>query len=438
MTKGYRVCVKVVDCFGEPIEGADVEFWDVDPIQNDHLKSADGKTDEKGQICSDLSPKEFKATPIQGVGLEGGAGPNLFFKVAAPSGSSLVEDPSAGWAPEREAHPGETLYVTLALCDEFGCEIAPMFTHIGDFKVNVDFEPTGLTKIAQAGHGGPKFAFHRVLSLLGQIPATCGDAPVRYRFLWAPSWGGPSTAITGTNLVDEGLVGYRYIQWTNNSPGGGSGKATQEIWLHGGPPAGSNISSGPGPLPERLYIAPDPYGWITIPQDAIALTSLLLNFDTTGVHAGGQAALGVNGVFGTLKFEAQAGSVPIGAASQPLYINNWAPIHTLKIDPAPCDAVTNHLDLTYAFDHEFPHSWDLEVTSPSPDGHHPKLAMGPRGGSGTHTVESNPTFSNSQNPLPNWQPCVYTASFTSRVKLTNGYVDAGTSAAVEHFCKCEV
>ncbi|MEO6982341.1 MAG: hypothetical protein ABI072_04420, partial [Edaphobacter sp.] len=66
----------------------------------------------------------------------------------------------------------------------------PWFTHVGDFDILSDFDPTGLTNKAEAAHGGPQFGFFSNLSLRGFCPKydpAHAGAQMAYRFLYQPA-----------------------------------------------------------------------------------------------------------------------------------------------------------------------------------------------------------------------------------------------------------
>lgn len=445
MSQNYTVCVRVVNCKGQPVEGAVVTVGDVDVLQPDPLPSSSGqKTGPDGVLCLQLKPSEFEVEPFPGWEPEAGTGPNLYFSVASVQGN-LDEQPSAGWAPSRRVKSGETLWVALMVCKSE--RIRPVFTHVGDFGVGIDFNSFGMTNNPKNGHGGPNYAFHRTLTLRGQVPARWENEQVHYRFLWTklpldPAV--PTIPIT-QDLVDESVLGFRMVDWDNVGPPppDASSYVNQVVKVDETPYPASTTGTGYGP--DALVIAPGPAGWVKIPPDVTVSPDTLLRFVTTGVHPGGATtSTSASGIVGVITFEAKTASgVPLGTNSQVIAINNWDPIRSLEIVPKPCAVVHNELDLVYAFDHEFasvPDGASLTVTGnvPSTDGHDASSALdsGLRGWNGSHAVHTRPDLSNGQNPLKKWQPCPYVVNFSGSLRLTDGYVDAGSfSAPPVMFCK---
>lgn len=446
----YSFCVSVTDDEGRPVPGATVKVFDVDPLRNDPLPSAGGVTDDEGRLVKMLDPREFKPTTLPGVDYEAG-GPNLYFHVDKGP-LSLHENASTGWAPDRAVKKGELLTVPLMLTGASG--VIPRFTQIGDFRLVDQISMiTGLTTSAQNGHAGPDWAFHRTLTLRGKMaPSWAGPGKMQYRFLWGPiDPSGPPVPVWGT-MIETSKLGVRTIPWTDTSPSGGSGPAQQ--WVEVGPVASSAPSSGPTPHPPAEVIEPYPSddlidgGWITIPPGVTIVPDVLLRLRTkdSKIHLGGTNTGGV-GVLGRLIFEARpSGSSQVEwTNSQVVRINNWTPAPALKIAPAPCAPVENHLGLKYFFDHEYPLDASLTVTATTPnnpDGHNATsklvqyLTPAFRGWAGVHVVENYDNLSNNQHPLADWAQCPYTVNFQGSLKLTDGYVDAGSFGAPPiTFCK---
>ena len=204
-------------------------------------------------------------------------------------------------------------------------------------------------------------------------------------------------------------------------------------------------------------IAPDKTtGWIEIPP-GLDIGQMMLRFDTRQLppwhgkkFAPPKATCGKapskpkDGITGVLTFEArrQGAKTPFATNSQRLVINNWNSVQILEITPAPCDPVTDELDVCFTFDHQFPRHWDLVVDSPkSKHGwqHGSAPAMGPRGAAGTIAVHDPAQKPNSKlgKLVPDWDPCVYRATLSVVRKLTNGYYEDSRQDSYIDFCKCQ-
>jgi hypothetical protein len=441
----YKVCLTVIDCDGNPVENAEVGIFDVDPLQDDDLET--GVTDGNGQFCSPLDPALFKKTPSTVWFSEGGAGPNLYFRVKKGS-TILEEDGSAGWGPEREAHPGQTLNVTLRLCDKGQDKLLPRFTHVCQYEVAYDGQERdivddlsapsrGLTNKLSTNHVG--YAFHNTLELRGQVPASFDGNPVEYRFLW-------NNSPIKDAMIADCVIGYHEIVWHDKSlpsPLPPASKwATQLIVLSQSAPS-TPQNKGPSTWPTPLKLAPDPNGWISLPQ-GMTMGTTLLCFNTKAAVPVGTPSTNSVGTPGILTFQARDATNQsiIASNSQALVISNSEPMHTLNIVPTPCDSVVDELDLNYFFDHPYAmENWGLYVNSPASSNSHDAtsdLVFGPRGGSGTHTVQLNPGLSYPVNTvLAAWSPCVYEAKFKVQLRLTDGCTDDPPRTRTVAFCKCQ-
>jgi hypothetical protein len=127
-----------------------------------------------------------------------------------------------------------------------------------------------------------------------------------------------------------------------------------------------------------------------------------------------------------------------------IHINNWleaAPFELAQFTApgaTPCSGITTAIDLRYTLDHELVASWQLAIstsaTFPPPGAPVlpglgvpvvPPSVAGPRGGHGTHHVDTTA-----------WEKCAYAITFGRSLKLTDGEEDdEGRAPMVAMFCK---
>ena len=153
--------------------------FDRDWLQDDPLGF--GVTDGAGKFRIDYSSDKFKKTPFPSIDIEWFGGPDLYFHIETPSGTSLLaESPSKGRTPGRE-NVGPCVCVDLCLDQEQPPPHPgpiPLFTNVGAYEVDPtagDFTADGTTTA-----GG--MAFTGQIPLIGILPN--GDAPdaEQYRF----------------------------------------------------------------------------------------------------------------------------------------------------------------------------------------------------------------------------------------------------------------
>jgi hypothetical protein len=336
----------------------------------------------------------------------------------------------------------------------------PQFTHIGDFNISADIDPTtGLTNKSKAGHGGPDFGFFAAIKLKGFCTKTLPSDPtlfMHYRFLYVDPVGGSELPITG-NLVSEVVVGARVVPW--DQFGTGVQLTYQDIVIRGsgaaslpdGIPPGPAVPPGTpwGPVPAHVLI-PDGDGWVRVDQRALdnGFQGALLRLDTRKIVSGGTppqpgagndpAGVAANGERLTITFE--TATDPANPATynrqllqaEPL-INNWVEVRQLDIQQfqsgtlGGCTPLTSDLNILYTADHELMRSWSIAIeTAASVPGGIPALPSGsvPRGGFGNH-----------HEVITTWPSCSYQVWLTTQRALTNGEVDDDKDSAIVTFCK---
>jgi hypothetical protein len=95
-----------------PLEGLRVHAFDADLVQDDDLGSA--VTDAEGKFRIDFSGKDFRDTPVRGVGYEAG-GPDLYFRIEGADGRMVLDEKKErGSQPDRE-NVGNCFHVDLCV-----------------------------------------------------------------------------------------------------------------------------------------------------------------------------------------------------------------------------------------------------------------------------------------------------------------------------------
>ncbi len=325
----------------------------------------------------------------------------------------------------------------------------PWFTHVGDFDILGDFEPSGLTSQPEGGHGGPGFGFFDDLSLRGLCPKVDPahpTQPMAYRFLFQAE-GEAATPITG-GYVSEVLVGSRYTTW-NGVPG-----TLQSVRIRG---TGSTSPTPPPydgkPTPPDHYIVPDPEGWVAVDAEALddGFNGWLMGFATPVAFPGGAPGPGVSageavpvanqrdGVDAAIIFQATRTTTiaAVNGGGTPDYENELATIHInnwdevgllglLQFQASACTPLTNTLTIEYTTDHELLAEWSIGLTTaatvPGPPTF-PK-GTGPRGSAGSEEYS-----------LDGWPSCSYLVSLSTRRRLTDGLNDdPSKTIALTTFC----
>ena len=330
----------------------------------------------------------------------------------------------------------------------------PWFTHVGDFDILSDFDPTGLTNKAEAGHGGPNFGFFSNLSLRGFCPKydpAHAGAQMAYRFLYQPAGAPNPTAIVGGpggGLVSEVLVGSRYTLWNANP------LTLQSVRIRGTgttsptPPVGP-----PGPTPPDHYIVPDPQGWVTVDINALddGFNGWLMGFASDVAFPGGDPAPGVaagtavpsgnqkNGFNAAIIFQATRVSTitAVNGGAAPdytnqlslIHINNWNEVNLINlqefIGPGSCSPLSTDLHILYTTDHELLANWFIDLVTAATITPAPTFpaGAGPRGAAATD-------FHN----ITTWPTCSYLVRLHTRRSLTTGLLDDSDKWNFVTFC----
>ena len=464
----WTICGHVYDCNRNrvPVAGVKVSAFDVDWIQDDALGSA--ITNSAGHFRIDYLEIDFKRTPFPFINVEWFGGPDLYFKVQAPDGSVILDEPpSRGRGRDRE-NAGPCFCVDLCVDTPVAVKHA-WFTHVGDFDIKSDIDSltgtgTGKTKWAApvglpSAHGGPGFGFYdgplasnRGLKLKGDCSAThpSGGDPMRYRFLYE-DLGNPGTLVPITgSLVRAQQVGTRPVSWDF---GFGPVTTFQSIWVAG---SGGTTSPPPPPVPAVIpppgtswgpvppaIIIPDSDGWVIVDPSVTngALSGTLIGFlssvavpggdpTSAGDSAGNPPVSPKNSTVLRIIFEAEPTGGPTSASPKlsnelsRILINNWAALRELAITQFGsdcCTPLTNQLGVKYTTDHDLMRSWSVGISScasthgwsapslPSgPNSSHPN----PRGDAGTDNIN-----------IGNWPGCSYLMSLTTVLALTYGEDD---------------
>ena len=469
----WMICGRVTVCgTKQPAAGVRVLAFDRDWLRDDPLGS--GITDGDGRFRIDYSGADFRKGTLLDVELFGG--PDVYFRVESASGEVLLDEPSSrGRAPDREN-------IGPCFCADLCVDEAPIvrqawFTRVGHFNINSDISTaTGLTIRAMPfgfpnAHGGPGYGFGGNLKLVGDCPTTHPSTgqPMRYRFRVRPTGSAAApTPITGGAVLAM-PVGSRPVPWSFTgtvqtyaqdiivAPSGGyTGPLPAPL------PTPSPVPAGPwGPIPP-LVLSPDADGWVTMPPDATnqGFSGPLLLFASSAVVPGGappddgpgnpvSPANQRNGTDLEIIFEAEpvAGGGPGLTLSNSLpriHINNWLEAARFELvqftlpGATPCSGITTGFDLRYTVDHELIAGWKLDISSSAtfpPPGKPvlpglgvppvPPEVAGPRGGHGTHHVDTTA-----------WEECAYAITFSRSLKLTDGELDdPGRAPMVALFCK---
>lgn len=258
----WTICGHVTVCkTKEPVAGVKVIAFDRDWTQDDPLGS--GLTDGAGKFRIDYSSHSFKKTPFPGIDVEWFGGPDLYFHIETPGGTSLLaEPPSKGRTPGRE-NVGPCFCVDLCLDQEqppTHPAPIPLFTNVGAYEVDPmagDFTADGTTT---AGN----MAFTGLIPLIGILPNGDAPDPEQYRFRVAAFPGPGAFQDVLTALIKPTAIGkleyFAFIAgawtlksvpyWVNN-PG-----ATVTIPQNVGPALTTSVNKDVGAN-----------GWIDVPRD---------------------------------------------------------------------------------------------------------------------------------------------------------------------------
>lgn len=451
----WTICGKVTTCQDNktPIGGVTVTAFDADWWQTDALGTA--VTDGSGHFRIDYTTADFQKTPFSPlINIEFTSGPDVFFRIEAPGGAVLLDEPAArGRSADRE-NVGPCFCVDLCVDTDVPPPYQnPLFTHVGDFSILASISAmSGLTNAAVAGHGGPSYGFSGYIKLKGFCPKTSpigAPDPMRYRFLYE-DLAAPGLIPITPDKIFQVVVGARLIQWDTFGTGlqwtfqttiiAGSG-ATADLPTPPVVPPGT-----PWGAPPDHVIVPDANGWVAVDQRSLddGFYGPLLRFMTTSVEQGGTPApLPVAGAGPAspksgrdyrIVFEAG----PVGGAATfsndlpRIRINNWGEVMQLNLlqfhtaGATACSEVTSDVDIEYTADHELLASWGIGISSAAPFPNPGPLPGGavPRGGNGSHHLN-----------IVGWPSCSYTVSLSTLRSLTDGETDDSTKTTSLTFCK---
>jgi len=459
----WVICGKVTSCETQlPLSGLIVKAFDADWLQDDHLGSA--TTDGSGKFRIDYTTSDFHKTPFSPIiNLELIGGPDLYFRIESGGSPVLEEARSRGRDPDRE-NAGPCFCVELCVPLEEQPPVEnPWFTHVGDFHIFADIDPTtGKTNKQVLGHGGPDYGFFHNLKFYGYCPKIYPPntgSPMRYRFLYEDIVNNPGTEVPITaNLVHSVKVGSRLIQWDLDGTGPQWTFQSIHVAGSGATPDPTPIPAVPpgtpwGPVPDHV-IVPDSNGWVVVDQNALDGGFMtLMGLRTSKLQgiagapddgAGNPVSDPKNGLVVKLIFEAEpvSGGPPTFRDELPkLLINNWIEVRKLDLlqfqtGGSSCTPITSDLDIKYTVDHELLNSWSLTINSaafspsnnlPAPYSNPIRNGNSPRGDADTvHLDISDST---------KWPSCSYKVWLTTRRALTNGEFDDDADSSLVTFCK---
>lgn len=261
----WAICGTVVACDTKaPVGGVRVIAFDTDLTQDDTL--GDGVTDATGRFRIDYSAKDFRRTPFSPwINVEWIGGPDVYFRVETTTGTPLLTEARAlGRTPGRENAP-HCLCVELCLKDvpdDVVIQTIPLFTHVGQYKVDSDpavsdFTPVGTSKVGD-------FAFTDTIPLIGLIPDGTAADPVEYRFRYRELPAGLLTDADTSVLVTTKIGQLEYFAW-NATLSVWQVKATDFYAGHGGAPTVSIPQAVGPPLVVSVNTPIKAGGWIEVP-----------------------------------------------------------------------------------------------------------------------------------------------------------------------------
>lgn len=215
----WVICGRVLTCDTKPqapVAGVRVRAFDVDIVQDDPL--GDALTDATGRFRIDYTTKVFRQTPFSPlIDVEWIGGPDVYFQVETPTGSPLLIEPSSrGRDPDRE-NAGHCLCVTLCLKDvpdQQQPPTIPLFTHVGQYKV--DSDPTASDFNADGTSKAGGYAFTGDIPLIGVLPDGTAADPVEYRFRYAKHPGLTPVENAVAGIIKPTVIGQlEYFAWNS-------------------------------------------------------------------------------------------------------------------------------------------------------------------------------------------------------------------------------
>ena len=441
----WVICGKVTDCqTGQAAGGVRVFAFDVDLIQDDPLGSA--YTDANGDFRIYYSTADFSKTIFSWLNVEWPAGPDLFFRVESASGQVLLNEPRSKGHSHERSNAHNCFCVKLCVKYEKPVDF-PWFTHIGNYNITSDIDPSGLTLNNRSFASGTGFGFFGAVKLTGfvtkKVPTDL-TRPLFYRFMYSLD-GSAWSAVTEPKTYAARLkVGVRQIVWGGNT-------AFQDIVIDPAQTASINDSipadNFPNPIPDHV-LRLDLNGWVRVDQAGLdnGFYGPLLWVNTNTIVPGGDAtdsgdlagnspANPKNGK--QVYFAFQTTDDPSNPASphfyqqliKPLiYINNWYQVSLITLDELTagsgvgCNPITTHAHVHYTADHELIAGWSLYAASAAVPGGITINAAGTSGTTGrgnANTIDladagvTTPAFNT-------WPSCAYRLGLSTRRKLTDG------------------
>ncbi len=451
----WVICGQVTDCqTGDPIIGVKVRAFDVDWLQDDEL--GQGITNAAGRFRIDYSTEDFKQTPLSPwVNWEMIGGPDLYFRVESTSGTLLLAEPASRGRDADRENAGPCFCVKLCLKEVPSIpsdHTYPLFTKVGQYRVDSDFTAAGLTVSGN-------YAFTGTIPLRGILPDGGDPVAMEYRFQYAKFIAGVSGPLTpvDTTMIPPTIIG-QVEYWRNTASGWQIG--SRDYWVNH-----PDLS-----LPFNTSVKPG--GWVEVPRlndmgspgspgtGKFIPNSWLLHLDTrklvnetfdlsvAPVHKAGEPVpsgkkAGIHTY--TLVFEAREASPPSGITdtnSLPKIVisnttytynrhPNWAPstpthaavcsldINEMVVAGSGCGTMFDELHALYTAYH--PHlntvTVYMEGNPPLPSSHTPAVAAG--------EVISPPAAGGSPAgdlfDISGLPPCAYILWMRIELNLTHGW-----------------
>lgn len=456
----WVLCGRVVSREGgTPVGNLTVRAFDRDWLQDDPL--GEDVTDSDGRYRIYYTSADFKETPFSpALNVELVSGPDLYFEVLTQAGEMLLDEaPSEGRQPPRE-NVGHCYCETLVVDTEpVPPYLEPYFTHVGNFDILYDIDPSGLANKAKTGAGGAGYGFFGNVKLKGYCPKTDDGTgqPLYYRFLYVDPATSAEEVVTGS-LITPVVVGSKLVWWDVDGDGT-FGWTLQDIVVAGSGATPPLSPGGSGPISSHVIVPDATTGWIAVDPDALdsGFYGPLVRLRTDQVVPGGAApgsgagtapADPKDGRLLTLIFETTTNpSDPAATVRQSdtvtLLVNNWTEVRELDLQEfqaggsGGCTELTTQVTILYTADHQRLASWSLGMSSAASAAGWtaPSLpaGTGPRGAAGTEVV----TQDGAATPVAfaDWPACSYVVRLTTRRMLTDGENDDDANTIQRTFCK---
>lgn len=446
----WVICGRVLVCDTDrPVGGVKVRAFDVDWIQDDPLGEATTAAD--GHFRIDYTSADFTRTTISWLRWEI-AGPDVYFRVLTTSDTVLLDEPpSRGRAADRQ-NVGPCFCASLCVSKDTGGEVPEpisAFNSVGNYNFTLGaISPvTGLT-------AGDSRAFFSTVRLNGILAKTLGGQALEYKFQVAP-YGTSAWTDIHLSQVARTVIGQieRYAPDPTLLPFDPNPVKVQIVAVNGG---GADVVPA---------VTGD--GWIQVPQGSNAFgaegffqpNNNMINLDTTTLAAfatpdltgvgAGQSADGAghplpqNQHFtirmlvrpqGTSGAGTLAGTCLHLAVENSRFLNvrphpEWGGGATLPPQPgvcmidilqeqaAPCQLITNQLDILFTAAH--PNLGSVGISMTGPNGttvFSPPAIVSPQSAQNRFGTAVPPSgFSPAA-----LQPCAYIVHLSVELLLTNG------------------